>query len=229
MTDVHPFYESQRAQIEESMRERLDLAEPFLRPHLGSVEMQQVRAEVMAELATVLQQMPYVGGKESRMTDFFVRLLGFMAIGRVLRRRGMPPKLIGEIGLQSYKAQLLKTPLAERLEAGRQFMSPENQALLRTQAAASQDEKYPEDFVYDFVEPGPTDTFDFGINYRACGFCKFAERHGDRDILPNICGLDFIAYETRGIKLERTQTLAAGATHCNFRFKSTQAKAAPGS
>src|SRR5262249_30752239 len=171
MTDVHPFYESQRAQIEESMRERLDLAEPFLRAHLGSVEMQQVRAEVMAELATVLQQMPYVGGKESRMTDFFVQLLGFMAIGRVLRRKPMPPKLIGEIGLQSYKAQLLKMPLAQRLEAGRQFMSPENQALLRTQAAASQDEKYPEDFVYDFVEPGPTDTFDFGINYRACGFC----------------------------------------------------------
>jgi hypothetical protein len=41
--------------------------------------------------------------------------------------------------------------------------------------------------------------------------------HGDREILPNICGLDFVAYAARGIRLERTQTLAGGASHCNFR------------
>ena len=79
-------------------------------------------------------------------------------------------------------------------------------------------EAYPEDFVYDFVEPDPGDDFEFGINYKACGFCKFAARHGDEEILPNICGLDFDAYATRGIHLERTQTLAAGANHCDFRF-----------
>jgi hypothetical protein len=63
---------------------------------------------------------------------------------------------------------------------------------------------------------GPGDNFDFGINYKACGFCKFAARHGDQEILPHICGLDFEAYATRGIRLERTQTLAGGASHCNF-------------
>ena len=30
-------------------------------------------------------------------------------------------------------------------------------------------------------------------------------------ILPHICGLDFEAYATRGVHLERTQTLAGGA------------------
>jgi hypothetical protein len=75
-----------------------------------------------------------------------------------------------------------------------------------------------EDFVYDFVEPGPGDTFEFGINYKACGFCKFAARHGDREVLSNICGLDFDAYATRGIQLVRTQTLAGGGSHCDFRF-----------
>jgi hypothetical protein len=113
-------------------------------------------------------------------------------------------------------------PEAERLAAGRQFMSPENQKLLREQAAESatksHQDAFPGDFVYDFVEPGPNDDFEFGINYKACGFCKFAARHGDKDILPNICGLDFDAYATRGIRLERTQTLAGGASHCDFRF-----------
>ena len=90
--------------------------------------------------------------------------------------------------------------------------------MLREQAIKSQREDFRQDFVYDFVEPGPGDKFDFGINYKACGFCKFAARHGDNDVLPNICGLDFDAYATRGIRLERTQTLAGGASHCNFRF-----------
>ena len=172
----------------------------------------------MDEFQIVLTQMPYVGGAASRMTDFFMRLIGFMAIGRVLRRHGVALPVIGDIERETYKAQLLTVPGAERLAAGRQFMSAENQALLRKQAAKSLAEEYAEDFVYEFVEPGPSDSFDFGINYKACGFCKFAARHGDQEILPHICGLDFEAYATRGIRLERTQTLAGGSSHCDFRF-----------
>jgi hypothetical protein len=162
--------------------------------------------------------MPYVGGAASRMSDFFMRLIGFMAISRVLRRHGVGLPVIGDIERETYKAQMLTVPEAERLASGRQFMSPENQAFLREQAIKSLRKEFPEDFVYDFVEPGPGDNFEFGINYKGCGFCKFAARHGDKEILPNICGLDFDAYATRGIHLERTQTLAGGASHCDFRF-----------
>jgi hypothetical protein len=156
------------------------------------------------------------------MSDFFMRLIGFMAISRVLRRHGVSLFVIGEIERETYKAQLLTLPETERLASGRQFLSAANQALLREQATKSatksHQEEFPDDFVYDFVEPGPGDSFEFGIDYKACGFCKFAAHHGDKEILPNICGLDFDAYATRGIQLERTQTLAGGANHCNFRF-----------
>jgi hypothetical protein len=218
MTEIHPFYEAHRGAMEAAMRQRLHLAEGMLREHANFSDMDRVRQEVMNEFEIVLRQMPYVGGSASRMSDFFMRLMGFMAIGRVLRRHGVSLAVIGEIERDSYKTQLLMVPEAERLASGRQFMSPENQALLREQAAKSHAEEYPEDFVYDFVEPGTGDNFDFGINYKACGFCKFAARHGDQEILPHICGLDFEAYATRGIRLERTQTLAGGASHCNFRF-----------
>ena len=154
----------------------------------------------------------------SRMSDFFMRLMGFMAISRVLWRHGVALSVIGEIERETYKAQLLTVPEAERLASGCQFMSSENQDFLREQTIKSHREEFPEDFVCDFVAPGPGDTFEFGINYKACGFCKFAARHGDHEILPNICGLDFDIYATRGIHLARTQTLAGGANHCNFRF-----------
>ena len=219
---LHPFYEAHRGAMEAAMCQRLDLAEAMLRERAHLSDIDGVRQEVMDEFEIVLTQMPYVGGAASRMSDFFMRLMGFMAISRVLRRHGVPLPLIGEIERETYKAQLLTVPEAERLASGHQFMSPENQALLREQAAqsvtSSHQDEFPEDFVYDFVEPGAGDTFEFGINYKACGFCKFAARHGDKDILPNICGLDFDAYAVRGIRLDRTQTLAGGASHCNFRF-----------
>ena len=218
MAETHPFYETHRGEMEAAMRQRLDLSEPMLRERAQLSDVDAVKQEVMDEFAVVLTQMPYVGGDRSRMSDFFMRLLGFMAIGRVLRRHGVALPIIGDIERESYKAQLLTVPEAERLAAGRQFMSPENQTLVRAQAAMSHAKEYAEDFVYDFVEPGPDDTFEFGINYKACGFCKFAARHGDQELLPTICGLDFAAYATRGIHLERTQTLAGGASHCNFRF-----------
>jgi hypothetical protein len=208
--------------MEAAMCQRLDLAEAMLRERAHLSDIDGIRQEVMDEFEIVLTQMPYVGGAASRMSDFFMRLMGFMAISRVLRRHGVPLPVIGEIERETYKAQLLTVPEAERLASGHQFMSPENQALLREQAAqsvtSSHQDEFPEDFVYDFVEPGADDTFEFGINYKACGFCKFAARHGDKDILPNICGLDFDAYAVRGIRLDRTQTLAGGASHCNFRF-----------
>jgi hypothetical protein len=219
---IHPFYESHRGAMEAAMRHRLDLAEAMLRERAHLSDIDGIRQEVMDEFEIVLTQTPYVGGVANRMSDFFMRLIGFMAISRVLRRHRVPLPMIGEIERETYKAQLLAVPEPERLASGRQFMSPENQALLREQAAKSatknHQEKFPEDFVYDFVEPRPGDDFEFGINYKACGFCKFAARHGDKEILPNICGLDFDAYATRGIRLERTQTLAGGADHCNFRF-----------
>jgi L-2-amino-thiazoline-4-carboxylic acid hydrolase-like protein len=204
--------------MEGAMRQRLELADGRLRDALSLADAASVKAEIMDEFAVVLTQMPDVGGAASRMSDFFMRFLGFMAIGRVLRRHDVPLAVIGSIELESYTAQLMMVPEDERLEAGRQFMSMENQAFVRDQAEMSREERHADDFVYDFVEPGPGDEFEFGINYRACGFCKFADRHGDREILPHLCGLDFAAYETRGIKLERTQTLSGGATHCDFRF-----------
>ena len=222
MAAIHPFYQTHRQAMEAAMRERIDLAEAMLRERAHLSDIDAIRREVTDEFEIVLTQMPYVGGAASRMSDFFMRLTGFMAISRVLRRHGVPVPVIGEIERETYKAQLLTIHEAERLAAGRQFMSPENRALMREQAARSATKahqtEFPEDFVYDCVEPGPQDSFEFGVDYKACGFCKLAARRGDTEILPNICGLDFVAYAAQGIRLERTQTLAGGASHCNFRF-----------
>lgn len=220
MPEIHPYYEGHRSAMDASMRQRLDLVHDIFEIHLGQPEAVAATQEIIDEFEIVLEQTPYVGGAASRMSDFFMRLIGFMAIGRVLQRLGVPTDAIGEIELQSYQRQMLTIPEDDRMQAGRDFMSVGNRALIREQAVESQKKTYDGDFIYDYVEPGPTDRFEFGVNYFSCGFCRFASRHGDLKILKNICGLDFAAYALRGIHLERTQTLAGGASHCDFRFSS---------
>src|SRR5215470_4776189 len=137
MAEIHPFYLAHRGAMEAAMRQRLDLAEEMLRERTQLSDMERIRQDVMDEFEIVLTQMPYVGGSASRMTDFFMRLMGFVAIGRVLRRHGVALSVIGEIERETYKAQLLTVPEAERFASGRQFMSSENQTLLREHAARS--------------------------------------------------------------------------------------------
>ena len=177
---IHPFYESHRGAMEAAMRHRLDLAETMLRERAHLSDVDAIEHEVMAEFEIVLTQMPYAGGAASRMSDFFMRLTGFMAISRVPRRRGVKLSMIGEIERETLKAELLTVPEAEPLALGRQFLSLENQILLREQASKSHDQDFSEDFVYDFIDPGLGDTFEFGINYKACGFSKIRR---SRDLL----------------------------------------------
>src|SRR3569832_618123 len=75
---IHPFYKQHRGAMEAAMRQRLDLAETMLRERAGITDMAGIRQEVMDEFDIVLTQMPYVGGEQSRMSDFFMRLMGFM-------------------------------------------------------------------------------------------------------------------------------------------------------
>src|SRR5207245_6258754 len=144
MGEIHPFYQAHRGAMEATMRQRLDLAETMLRERAHLANLDKVRQDVMDEFEIVLSQMPYVGGAASRMSDFFMRLMGFMAIGRVLRRHGVALPLIGDIERESYKAQLLIVPEAERFASGRQFMAREDQSLIRGAAATSIAAAYPQ-------------------------------------------------------------------------------------
>src|SRR5499427_6165710 len=114
MPEVHPFYEAHRSSMEASMRQRLDLVSDLLAAQVGATVVPVVKKDVMREFEVVLEQMPYVGGALSRMTDFFMRLLGFMAIGRVLKRRGVESDAIGDVELESFRRHMLTIPEADR-------------------------------------------------------------------------------------------------------------------
>lgn len=66
---------------------------------------------------------------------------------------------------------------------------------------------------------GEGDDFDFGVNYLQCGNYEFVKRHGGEEFAPYICMSDIALGQAMGWGLSRTQTLADGCPHCDFRFK----------
>ena len=76
MPAIHPYYEAHRTVMEASMRQRLDIVSEMFEARLGQTEAVAAKQEIMSEFEVVLGQMPYVGGAASRMSDFFMRLMG---------------------------------------------------------------------------------------------------------------------------------------------------------
>jgi hypothetical protein len=96
--------------------------------------------------------------------------------------------------------------------------SPEFRARVRQESLVSKEQRYPMDWLYDYVE-GDGDQFDYGIDYTGCGICRFYNQQGAGEIVQYLCALDFIFYGAIGAGLERTMTIAQGDHVCDFRFK----------
>jgi hypothetical protein len=71
---------------------------------------------------------------------------------------------------------------------------------------------------FQFIPP-EGDLF-YGVNVTRCGIVKFLIEMGVPEIVPYICKGDFHIqrYLPNGIVFERTQVIAEGGSHCDFRY-----------
>lgn len=87
----------------------------------------------------------------------------------------------------------------------------------RRAAAISQDRRYPDDWVFDFVESDGRD-FEFGVDYTECGIVKYLDREGVPELAPYLCWIDYRQFAAMGLRLDRTETIAQGGDRCDFRI-----------
>jgi len=221
-SEMHPYYASRKPEIIASFEEALRASATLFDRLVPQHPIDQVKPLVLVELDRMLLTLPYVGGETGRMTPFFEQAAGFFALGRVLRRLGVSMEVTASLMRQTFLSRLLGISQIQRLELGRQWLSEDNKAYLRIAALASDAGKTTGDFVYQFVEPGQIESgqsFEFGLDYSECGFCKLCKANGDEELLPVMCAIDKEIYAIRGVELFRSMTLASGATHCDFRFR----------
>ena len=174
-------------------------------------------AETRREFEDLIPQFPYIGGKQPH-TEFMVFTGMLLAVYRVSKAHGKTAEQTGEMVFEMGRAFLNSFPtfllrLLMPLNFSRRYLD-----LIRKGAIESQQRKYPEGNVIDFVE-GDGVTFDYGVDYLECASCKFLAKQGTPEIAPYLCPVDILFSEALGWGLTRTTTLAGGADRCDFRFK----------
>jgi|GEM_PF-349071 len=174
--------------------------------------------ESLAELEKLIPELPYIGGEQNALTDNLIFSASALAFYRVMKRNGGTVQETGEALYRTVEAWIERYPRWLRCVMGWYYMSRFNQWRSRQKAAASQERRYPGDWVREHVE-GVGDTFDWGMDYTECGIVKFLHSQGADELAPYLCLTDYALYSALGIGLKRTMTLAEGCEKCDFRFK----------
>jgi hypothetical protein len=61
--------------------------------------------------------------------------------------------------------------------------------------------------------------FGYGVDIIECGICKLFSKHGYEKYASILCEVDKVTSSLAGLELIRTDTIALGATKCDFRFR----------
>lgn len=85
-------------------------------------------------------------------------------------------------------------------------------------SADSHKRKYENDWVVDILEGGANDDFELGYDYHTCGICSLCRDEGCFELAKYLCRMDYVLADMMHMRLVRTQTIAEGATYCDFRY-----------
>jgi hypothetical protein len=169
------------------------------------------------EYEALIPQLPYIGGKQP-FTQFIIFTAWFLAMYRVLQRRGETVEQVGVLIYELGGAFMSASPKFLQRLFGHMTFSRRYLRNLRKRAAELQRRQYPGDYVYEFVE-GDGETYDYGVDYIECGTCKFLNEQGAPELAPYLCTADRLYSEAFGWGLVRTTTIAEGGEKCDFRFR----------
>ena len=146
----------------------------------------------------------------SKLLSAYCMAAYFIAVNR---NTGLSPEEnyeIFECGL--YKSKLFHVALGK----ADSYLSTKKLAGRKEWSRQSYERKYENDWVVDILEGN--EQYDLGYDYHECGVCKLCKDEGCFEFAKYLCKLDFVMADIMGMRLERTQTIAEGATYCDFRY-----------
>lgn len=155
-----------------------------------------------ARFEGLIDELPYVDRPTHTMAPSMFACGAMLAVFQVLRERAVDAHAWGRV-IHGLPAQA----------AG----GDDDDERFRSDAASSQHEAAPDEFVFDVVEGD--DAFDRGMNITSCAICHLFGRHDAMDLVPYMCSFDDVVSAAAGSGLRRTGTIALGAKRCDFRFR----------
>lgn len=185
------------------------------------VDPERVIALAKEKHKEIILVLPDIGGDANVLTDCLIGAVPALALYQSLKLVGKDPLdggiIFNEILETLYASGEMGTP-AELEKRGAEMFSPQAYQRMKEAAKLSQLKKYPEDFVYTFVE-GDGSNFNFGWDFSECAVVKLFKRYGAAELAVYACKFDFIESKYCKTGLKRELTLANGDVKCDFRFK----------
>jgi len=184
----------------------------------GAEFAREIAAETIEGFRALLPEMPYIGGNENPLTTNLTLTAPLMVLYQSLSKRGKTALEAARLIYLGTASMYSNFPFNAILwMRGRREFSNRNLDMTRQRAIRSQERRYPQNWVAEFV-PGDGKTFIYGINYTECGILKYLAAHGVSEISPYLCSLDIPMCRAMHVGFSRTETLAKGDARCNFRF-----------
>ena len=177
-----------------------------------------LQVEVRQEYEKLIPEIPFIKGSRARMLNRFLLITAQeLATYKAMKKHDKPPGEAWELCHEALRFRLAEIPQWKRWLL-RRFMFSRLVRKIMAKRARQQQKVSFGDFEIEYLI-GEGDEFDFGVNYLQCGNYKFVKRHGGEEFAPYVCMSDIALSDAMGWGLIRTQTLADGCHHCDFRFK----------
>lgn len=194
------------------------LLEDWLVARYGKEFTSKIQSEVRQEYEKLIPEIPYIQGFRARILNSFLFITAQeLAVYKALKKHGKPASEAWEVCHEALRVKLAKVPQWKRWLLKRWMFSSLVKKIMRKRAR-QQEKGCFGDFEIEYLG-GDGDQYDFGVNYVQCGHQTFVNKHGGEEFAPYVCMSDIALSETFGWGLLRTQTLADGCAHCDFRFK----------
>lgn len=217
---VNDYYIKNKVKLTTQFDKFLHISKEILLPKFNEPEIEEIFNEIRNEFENLIPEIPYIGGRKNPNTSMLVYSVSILAFYRILENKGMIYREIGEFTYElSEKINKIRVHKLEKTDQNPvdQYFNDTYINFNKSFAKATQQKKYPDDFVMEFVE-GDGKTYDYGYRFTECGIHKLFKKLGAEKYVPFLCLGDFAQADVFGFGFTRTQTIGNGAPICDHRF-----------
>lgn len=217
---VKDYYMKNKPKLMNQFNKFLHISEGILLKNFNESQIKVIFNKMRKEFENYIPVIPYIGGKKNPFTTQLVDCVSMLAIFRTLEKENLSYREIGDFNYEFWeKVNHIRINKLEKTGQNPidQYFNDAYLNLTRNLAKNSQQRRYPDDWVFDFIE-GDRKTFDYGFKITECGIHKVFKKLGAEKFTPFVCLTDFALGNIYGFGFIRTQTLGNGDTMCDHKF-----------
>lgn len=212
------YYSSRKSKLLSDLDYTLALMNETVVDRYGEKTAQQIQDSVRAEFETLIPEIPFIKGMQAKMLNLFLRITAQeLAVYKAFSKLEKSPEEAWQLCHQALRLRTAAIPKWKRWIQKKLMFSKLVRAVVASRAKRQQ-VLHSGGFEIEYLDSEGED-FDIGVNYRQCGNYRFVMGHGGEEFAPYICMSDIALSDAMGWGLKRTQTLADGCDHCDFRMK----------